>query len=1032
MKKLLLALVFLAYNFTIQAQLKPRFLRETNQRWVDSVFNKLSPDERIAQLIMVAAVSDTKRAIIDTTFSRPAVVKEYINKYKIGGVIFFQGSPMKQAILTNEYQKMSKVPLLVAIDGEWGLNMRLDSTVRFPYQMTLGAIQGNIDGIYDMGKEMARHCKRLGIHVNFAPTVDINSNPNNPVINFRSFGENRDDVFEKSFHYMRGMQDGGILSSIKHFPGHGDTEADSHYGLPLIKHNKKHLEENELYPFKKLIKAGADGVMVAHLSIPALDTIQNQPSTLSKKIVTDLLKKELGFKGMIYSDAMNMQGLTKYYKDGNGEVQALVAGLEVLEFVPDIPKAIAAIKKAVAEGKIPQSDVDERCKKVLASKSWAGLDKYKPIDLVNLTKDLNPISAEVTNRKLYAKALTIIKDNNNQLPVNDLSQRIASVSIDAEEKTPFQSMLENYTNVSHFRISKNASDAAIIAVKEKIKDFDLVLIALHQDNIRPGRNFGLTPVNIKATKLLLEHKNASLTIFGNPYSINKLEGLQNAKSILMAYQETNLTEEVAAQAIMGALPFEGKLPVTINAEFKVTKGINKPSLNRLQYSNPELLGIDSQLLSRRVDSVVNQALSQQATPGAVVQIAKDGVVIFKKAYGKQTYDADAKPVQLSNLYDFASITKISTSALGLMKMVGENKINLDGKLGDYYAPFKNSTKENMILRELLTHKAGLKAWIPFWMNCIDSVKTVLVSPKFKEKYSTTYKIKLAEKLFNKNKYNQRILTAIKTDKTLWTDCLNTNIIWKANTLSKDSSEAFSVKINDGLFLHKNYRQAIFDAIKDSPVAEKKDYVYSDLGFYLYPEIISSITGENWETYLKKTYQKIGANSLTYNPLRFTDKSNIVPTEVDTLFRHGLIHGRVHDEGAALLNGYSGHAGLFGNANDLMKLMYLYQQKGKAANEQLLKKELVEEFTKYQYEGNNRGIAFEKPTKNRSNTAPSCSDESYGHSGFTGTYTWVEPQLNLVFVMLTNRVNTTRDNRKIINLNTRTQVLEQVYKTILKK
>ena len=1032
MKNFIVFIAAFALVFTANGQVKPRFLRETNQKWVDSVFNKLSPDERIAQLIMVAAVSDTKRAIIDTTFSRPEVVRDYINKYKIGGIIFFQGSPYKQAVLTNEYQKLSKTPLLVAIDGEWGLGMRLDSTVKFPYQMTLGAIQGNNDGIYDMGKEMAKHCKRLGVHINFAPTVDINSNRNNPVINFRSFGENRDEVFEKSFHYMRGMQDGGILSSIKHFPGHGDTEADSHYNLPLIKHDRKHLDENELYPFKKLIDAGADGVMVAHLSIPALDTASNQPSTLSKKIVSDLLRKDLKFEGMIYSDAMNMQGLTKFYKDGAGEVQALVAGLEILEFVPDIPKAIAAIKKAVAEGKIPQADIDARCRKVLAAKTWAKLDNYKPIDLANLTNELNPVSSEVLNRKLLTKAITLLKDDANQLPIKDLGQKIATISIDAEAVTPFQKMLDNYTNFTHFTVSKNASDADIQKVKDQVKGFDMVLVALHENNIRPARNFGLTDINIKATKALLDHKNAILTVFGNPYSINKLSGVNQAKAIVMAYQLTDSNEEITAQAIMGALPFVGKLPVTLNDDFKYGQGTLRPSMNRLQYGFPEMVGINGKTLTARIDSVVNIALLEKATPGAVIEIAKNGIVIFKKTYGKQSYLADAQLVKQNDLFDLASVTKISTSTLGLMKMVGEGKIDLDKKLGDYLPAFKGSNKENLILREMLTHKSGLKAWIPFWMDCVDSVKTVLASPKFTEKYGKTLKMKMGERLFNKQKYYDRLLAAIKTEKSLWTDCLAPeNILWKPNTLSKDSSANFPIRLANNLFIQKDYRAIIMNAIKASPVSDKKEYLYSDLSFYLYPEIISNLTGENWETYLKKIYSKIGANSLTYNPLRFNAKANIIPTEFDALFRHNLIHGRVHDEGAAMLNGVSGHAGLFGNANDLTKLMQLYLQKGNMSGEQILKKEVVEAFTKYQYEGIYRGLGFEKPNKNRTNTAPSCSDESYGHSGFTGTYTWVEPKENLVFVMLTNRVNPTRDNRKIINLNTRTQVLEQVYRSLIK-
>lgn len=984
-RRLWIALCLLTFTTTvINAQTKPYFLRalpsDQASRWADSVFNALTPDERIAQLIMVAGYSNRKPAYEDSLVMM-------VRDYKLGGVVFFQGGPVRQAQLTNRLQASSQVPLFVAIDAEWGLAMRLDSTVRYPYQMTLGAMPAKRDNlIYQMGVDLARQCRRMGIHINFAPTADVNNNPNNPVINFRSFGENKYDVARKALAYMRGMQDTGLITSIKHFPGHGDTGTDSHYDLPVIAKSRQQLDTLELYPFRELINAGASGVMVAHLSIPALDNTPNRPSTLSPAIVTNLLKNELGFQGLVFSDAMNMKGVTKYFPSGQADRYGLEAGMDVLEFTENVPLAIGEVKKAIAEGKITQESIDARCRKVLLAKAYAGLNKYQPIALENLVRDLNQPQSELLTRQLIESSLTVIKNEGNILPLQALDTlRIASVSLEAMTLSPFQSMLSNYTQVDHFNINSGTLDTTMARVREQLKKYNLLLVGVHLNNIRPGARYGVQPKTVALLAELAATGKAVVTVFGNPYVLDKLPGLEKALAIVMPYQLTNNTEELSAQFIFGAIGAEGKLPVTVNQQYKYGLGLPVASLGRLKYTIPEEIGISSAYLNQRVDSIVNNAIRLKAMPGCVVQMAKDGMVILRKAYGTITYDVSLgvapRPVQLEDLYDMASVTKISTSTPALMKLVDEGKFNVDATMSEYMPGYNKSNKANIVWRDVLTHQARLKAWIPFWR-----------------------------------------------------DTKNPDGTFKPKTFQADSSRRYRIAVTDSLFEYRNFPKTVYEQIKDSPLNEKKEYIYSDLSFYLYPKIVKRLTGVDFEEYIKQTfYRPLGATTLTFNPRRFYPLSRIVPTEYDSLFRKTLIWGRVHDEGAAMLDGLSGHAGLFGSANDLMKLVEMYRRKGNYGGKQYLSADVLTEFTRYQFPelGSRRGLGFDKPTFKFSGNAPrSASASSFGHSGFTGTFTWIDPDYGISYVFLSNRVYPTRNNNKISELNVRTNVVEVLYLSLI--
>ncbi len=1026
MKKILLTISLLISCIVIRSQ---SLFNSSHQNWADSVFSQLNQDEKIGQLLMPRGNYNAKYD--------PELLKYWLREYKVGGFVFFAGSPTNQVNLVNELQSLSKVPLLIGMDLEWGLAMRLDSTVRFPYSMTLGAMQGNNDLIEKMGFEIGLQCKRMGVHINYAPVVDVNNNPNNPVINFRSFGENKYKVAEKGLAYMKGLQAAGIITSAKHFPGHGDTGTDSHYDLPLISHSKARLDSIELYPYKQLIANGLQGAMIAHLNVPSLDATPNQASTLSKKIVSDLLRKELNFKGLVFTDAMDMKAATKYFPEGKANVKAILAGNDVLETLTDIPGAFNAIKYALLNKEITQEEIDERVRKILLAKAHAGLWNYKPIATKNLVQDLNTQNSDALNRILAEKAMVVLKNEDEILPIKNLATtKIASLSIGAASPTIFQKTIDLYTSVKHFYIDENTDPNKIEAIKDSLKAFDLTLLSLHGLNIRPANNYSLKPKIQELLDEFAKNEKAITTLFSNVYTLGKFNNLKNGKALIMGMQETNYTQMAAGELIFGAKSASGKLPATVNETYKYNDGIDTKNLGRMSFVNSLSLGFHSQL-NTKIDSIVTVAIAQKATPGAVVLLAKDGKVFFYKAYGKHTYEG-TKKVELSDLYDLASITKITTSVLAFMKLQDEGKFSLNKTLGEMVPSFANSNKADLNYKDILTHQSRLKAWIPFWMNCIDSLSMIKSSPIFQEKYKQNFKLTFFQKLFSAKKTNAKNDKIILNDAKLWSNCLdlkNTSTIWKPNTFASQKTIGFEKQVAENLWIHNSMQDYLFKAIETSPLREKKEYVYSDLSYYLAPQIVKRITGQDFEIWLKENFYKpLGANSLTYNAYNHVAMDKIVPSEYDSLYRKSLIHGRVHDEGASMLDGVSGHAGLFGNANDLAKLMHMYLNKGSFGGMKYLNESTVNYWTSYPFDletNSRRGVGFDKPDRKKPgiSTAASASAESFGHSGFTGTYTWVDPKYNLLYVFLSNRVYPTRNNSKLSDLNVRTNILEEVYKEL---
>lgn len=945
------------------------------ERWVDSVFATMNLDEKIGQLFMVAAYSNKDE-------KHYKEIEKLIREYKIGGLIFFQGSPYKQAELTNRYQAKSDIPLLVAMDAEWGLGMRLDSTISYPYQITLGALQDDTL-IEQMGEQIAEQCKRLGVHINFAPVVDVNSNPNNPVIGFRSFGENKEKVAQKGIAYMRGLQKNGVMAVAKHFPGHGDTDKDSHYALPVLKHDAPRLDTLELYPFKKLIAAGVEGVMVAHLNIPAYEKRPNFATTLSAAVVQDLLQKQLGFKGLIFTDALNMKGVSDYFPNGEVDVLALMAGNDVLLFSGDIPLAVKAIKKAIKKHKIKKNEIDLKVKKILRAKYQAGLHRYKPIDLNNLYEDLHKKSYYDLLEKIYMQAATLARNDDSLIPFKHIDfYDFVSVTINAlpQNATYLEEMLDNYIEMQHLHLhTKDKKAIGNLQNIDKIDSTKTLIVSIFDMSRLATKNFGIDSTTIRLIeKLQKKHKHLLLCLFGNPYSLRFFPNVRNA---FVLYEENDFTLRFAPQMIFGALGIMGKMPVSV-ASIREGEGQEMPAIARLQYGfSPESVGLSSDTL-RKIDTLIKSAIINRVFPGCQVLVARKGRVVWHKSYGYHDYK---NPIRVTNksIYDLASISKVAGTTQALMFLFDVGKIDLSLKASDYLPELAKSNKKNLIIHDIILHQAGLQAYYPFYKRTLGRLREP--SPKY-------------------YRYVR--------------------------------SDSFSLQVAPNLYARNDMEDLVWEWIIKSDLLKKKGkrypYEYSDLGFFILKKIIEKQLNEPMDKFLRNNfYLPLGAKTLCYKPLEHFPAERIVPTEDDRSFRREMLHGTVHDPMAAMVGGVGGHAGLFGTAGDLAKLLQMNLQGGYYGGIRYIVPETIQLFTSQTDSLNRRGLGWDKPPKDAvySYISQYASQKSYGHSGYTGTVAWVEPEKELIIIFLSNRVHP-KDNNRIIKQHTRRKVQDIVYEAII--
>ena len=981
--RLLIASGIVAISFlSVTFQPSPRHsapvsMLPTEAQWVDSVFNSLTLDEKIGQFFMIATYSNRNETYYRYT-------EQIIEKYHVGGLIFFQGGPNRQATLTNRYQAQSGVPLFIGIDGEWGLGMRLDSVVDFPKQMTLGAIQNN-DIIIRMGAEIARQCHRMGISINFAPVADINSNPRNPVIGLRSFGENRDNVTDKAGAYMKGLQRNHVIATAKHFPGHGDTDSDSHYTLPVVSHSTDQLDETDLYPFRKLIADSLTGIITGHLYVPVLDNTPLLAASLSEKVVTDLLKKKMGFKGLIFTDALNMQGVSRGRTAAEVNLKALMAGNDILLYPENVAESVKKIKEAVEKGIFSQEVVDEKVRKILRAKYWTGLQQKQDIELANLNTDLSTAGVRALVRNLCEQAVTLVRNDENLLPVVALDTcTFASVSLGATYNNAFQQTLSRYAPFKHVTYGENVTtNEEIEGILAQVGQANNVIVGLHDRRRSFNRAFVLPTATLQLISRLQQHAHVTVCLFGSPYTLKQIPA---CSAVVCAYEDLTDLQTVAAQQIFGALPFRGKLPVSIENQYVIGTGQETKAIDRLIFGLPEQVGLRSEKLAN-IDTIVQKAIQNRVFPGCQVLVSRRGRLVYQKNFGSLSYDAPNEKVVNETLYDVASVTKVAATLQAVMLLQERGAVELKQKAAHYLPELLGTNKANIIIEDLLLHRAGLVAFYPTLWERTKTGGGGLKPEYYSSIRDTIFRLQIAPKLFAKS-------------------CL------------KDS---------------------VWRWVVQSPLTNRRDqagrfpFIYSDLGILMLQKIVERVVNQPMNDFLRQNfYEPLGMNMTGFCPLERFPESQIAPTENDFSFRNQLLRGTVHDQMAAVQGGVSGHAGLFSCAQDLAVLMQMNLQKGLYGNRRYFQPETLPLFAKLHDPISHRGLGWDKaPADGQSNyVAASVSPVSFGHSGFTGTMVWVDPAQELVFVMLSNRVNPRADNNEINRQKIRRNVQEAVYQAIV--
>lgn len=961
---------FIVVSLLLFAMSLCTFAQSDEEKWVDSVFNSLSLEERIGQIINVRA-NNPNQPFNDN-------INRFIRDYNIGGVTFFRTDADKLLTQANEWQAVAKTPIMMAIDGEWGLGMRLNDAISYPYQMTLGALQ-NDELIREMGEQIAEQCRRIGISVNFAPDIDVNNEPSNPVIGMRSFGENPEIVSRKGIKYALALQNNGVMPTMKHFPGHGNTRTDSHKELPKVDRNIEDVRKIELKPFKNLIAAGVEGIMVGHLYLPALEPVHNTSSSMSANIVTDLLKKEMGFDGLIVTDGLEMKGAFANTTADSAVFHALMAGNDILLLPVNVDNSIKIIKSAAERDAAVRARIDESCRKVLKYKYRLGLHEFTPPSTENLSNDLNASRYLNLKQRLYNEAVTMLH-NDKLLPLmSSPTTKIAVVTI-GDDDLMAKLLSSQNMNVKAYNIAKDMNLKDSEKLLKELKDYDCVIVNVQKTSIYASSNFGISISTREfVNNLSKKNKNVVINLFACPYALNLFDIKQKNDAVIVAYEDNEYAVRAVTDVILGKINPMGKLPVTVNKKYKFGAGIQYPG-----WLTPESLPvalIDNEYI-RRIDSLAMDAVNKKMTPGCQIVALKDGKIIYDKTFGRYMYDS-GKSVNKESIYDLASLTKVFASTFAVMKLYDQGLISLDATLGDFFPYLKNSDKGDIRLIEIMTHQSGMPSWIPFYRNTLDDMGG---------------------------------------EKSIYRFSID---------------EEHCVRVAENLYVSNDYVHEIFDIVKTAPMNEKK-YVYSDLGFYFIPKIVEMLTNQSFEDYLEENFYKpLCLKNTFFKPLKHTERDNIVPTEYDETFRKQHLQGDVHDPIAALFGGVSGHAGLFSNAKDLAVMMQLLLDGGYANRTHFFSEETIKYFTTAPFVDNmnRRGIGFDKPEVDpevpirNQNPSAQASMDSFGHTGFTGTFVWADPQNDLVVVFLSNRVCPDAENKKLSRNNIRTMIHDCFYDAV---
>ena len=933
------------------------------QKWVDSIYQSLSLDQKIGQLFTPMVFSKKDEDHFDE-------IKNLIEKYYIGGIIFSLGSPFKQSQWLNEFQSISKVPLMISMDAEWGVAMRLDSVIAFPWNMTLGAIKDNTV-IRRIGQRMGEQEWILGVHMSYAPVLDINTNPENPIIGNRSFGEDPKRVADKGVAIMKGHHDAGILTSGKHFPGHGDTAKDSHKTLPTVNFDRFRLENTEIYPFKKAIEQGLSSVMTAHLNVPAL-TFSTDPTSLSSEVVTKYLRQNIGFNGLAVTDALNMKGAVPNNSNNNIDLLALLAGNDVLLISQDIPHGIEKIKKAYHNLPIVKRRVEESVKNILKAKYKVGLTEKITIDTNNLQARLNTRKDTLLIEEAYSKSITLIKNDNQLLPL-DPQTTYAHIKLGDYQSDVFEAQLRDYVNI------KTVKSSTVEQALDALKDIKKVIISYHRSNRSPFLSHDFSKKDMELIQAIAREHELILNLFVNPYPLIELGDLSTVDALVLSYQNSPISQKISADLMNGQGTFMGTLPVSISDQFPVGAGISfEPNEINKRIGMIEK-GFDPDRLTE-IDHFAQRVIDSSMTPGMQILVAKSGEIIYQKSFGHHTYDKKIK-VENHHLYDLASLTKITATLPLIMREVDLNSFGLDTPLEDFMPELKGSNKSNLSVKEVLSHYARLTPWIPFYKETLDEKGQQL-------------------RKFYRNRHKFR----------------------------------YDIPVAKDLYLRSNFNQIIEKQVIESPLLDSLYYRYSDLPFYLFKNYFERKYKKPLDELAHEfLYEPLGLERTLFNPWKVIPKNEIVPSEIDDYFRHRELRAYVHDMGAAMQGGVGGHAGLFSNAEEIYKIMQMYLQKGKANGYEFITSKTLNDFNRCYYcnQGNRRGVGFDKPQLEGNGSTCGCvSDISFGHMGFTGTYAWVDPDQELIFVFLSNRTYPSMSNNLLGKNNIRTRMQELIYKALI--
>lgn len=976
---------------TVEPLLVSKALQDEDCRhWVDSVMNKLSFKEKVGQLfIYTIAPIDTKRNL--------ELLHEAVETHKVGGLLFSGGKMQTQVELTNRAQKQAKVPVMITFDGEWGLAMRLRGTPVFPRNMVLGCIRDN-QLIYEYGSEVARQCRQIGVQVNFAPVADVNINPKNPVINTRSFGEDPVQVADKVIAYAYGLEGGGVLSVCKHFPGHGDTDVDSHKSLPVLPFTRERLDSVELYPFKKAIRAGLGGMMVGHLQVPVIEPIGGLPSSLSRNVVYDLLTDELAFKGLVFTDALAMKGVS-----GNGHVslQALKAGNDMVLAPRNLKEEIPAVLEAVEKGELAREDIENKCRKVLTYKYVLGLKKKTFIQLSGLEQRINRPQTRDLIRRLNQAAITVLNNKNHILPLHaDKAQTLALLEIGKPGETEVLArQMSRYTSVARFRLRPNQTEAENRRLRDSLATYKRIVIAVSEQRLAPYHSF--------FAKFAPE--NPAIYLFFTPGKMMMQihHAVSHAPAVILGHSHNSDVQRQTADILFAKATADGRLSASIGGLFPTGAGVTITLETPLHFI-PEEHGLSSALL-KKIDTIASDGIQQGAYPGCQVVVLKNGHVMVDKAFG--TYAGKGSPgVESTDIYDLASLSKTTGTLLAVMKLYDKGRFNLTDKISDYLPFLQRTDKKDITIREILYHQSGLPPWLPFYQEVID-----------------------------KDSYDGRLFSArkdahhpVQIGTATWA---NPRFKFKSEYISPVKTGDYTIQICDSLWLNRSFRKVIEEKIVEAPLKQKR-YVYSDIGFILLGMLVEQLAGMPMEAYLQREfYEPMGLERTGYLPLRRFAKSEIVPSNKDRFLRKETLQGYVHDEASAFFGGLAGNAGLFSTAREVARVYQMLLNGGEIDGKRYLSKETCNLFTTETSKISRRGLGFDKPDMEdpkKGNCASGVPAGVYGHTGFTGTCAWVDPENDLVYVFLSNRIYPNVTNRKLNQLHIRERIQEAIYGAMKKK